>query len=140
MSYTYDKVKTAASNKALAISKFKVSIGSKTQKTDFTAQYDNTTGSIYYKATIDGKEKKFANASDARKAYVEDQQKIASKAISEDFQKYVQTTDTEATTGTTGETRYGARVDDYKAANNTITKVQDAINKVSTQRCTATYV
>ena len=134
MSYTYDKAKTAASNKALAISKFKVSIGNKTQKTDFTAQYDNTTGSIYYKATIDGKEKKFANASDARKAYVEDQQKIASKAISEDFQKYVQTTDTEATTGTTGETRYGARVDDYKAANNTITKVQDAINKVSTQR------
>ena len=27
-----------------------------------------------------------------------------------------------------------ARVDDYKAANETITKVQDAINKVSTQR------
>ena len=59
---------------------------------DFTAQYDSTTGSIYYKATIDGKEKKFENASDARKAYVDDQKKIASKAISEDFQKYVQTT------------------------------------------------
>ena len=87
-----------------------------------------------HQATVDGKEKKFENASDARTAYVEDQKKIASKAISEDFQKYVQTTDTEATTGATGETRYGARVDDYKAANNTITKVQDAINKVSTQR------
>ena len=134
MSYTYVAAKPAASNKALAITSIKKAISAKTVKDDFTAQYDSTTGSIYYKATIDGKEKKFENASDARKAYVDDQKKIASKAISEDFQKYVQTTDTEATTGATGETRYGARVDDYKAANNTITKVQDAINKVSTQR------
>ena len=46
----------------------------------------------------------------------------------------VQTTNTEATKSNKGEIRYGARVDDYKAANETITKVQDAINKVSTQR------
>ena len=39
-----------------------------------------------------------------------------------------------ATKDNNGEIRYGARVDDYKAANETITKVQDAINKVSTQR------
>ena len=134
MSYGYKTDKTATSNKKLAISTFKEKIASKTVSGNFTAQYDNTTGSIYYKATIDGKEKKFGKASAALDAYVKDQQKIASKAISEDFQKYVQTTATEATTGPTGETRYGARVDDYKAANNTITKVQDAINKVSTQR------
>ncbi len=134
MSYKYEAGKTAAENKTAAITQFKASIAQKTVKDDFTAQYDNTTGSVYYKATIDGKEKKFADAATALASYVADQQKIAEKAINEDFQKYVQTTDTEATTNATGETRYGARVDDYKAANNTITKVQDAINKVSTQR------
>ena len=134
MTYTYEAGKTAVSNKKAAISTFKGEISKKVASTGFTAQYDNTTGSIYYKATIDGKEKKFAAVSTALKSYVADQKKIASKAISEDFQKYVQTTDTEATTDAKGVTRYGARVDDYKAANNTITKVQDAINKVSTQR------
>ena len=135
MSYVYDAAgKTAAENKAAAITQFKTSIEKKITKDAFTAQYDNTTGSIYYKATIDGKEKKFADADAAVASYVADQQKIAEKAINEDFQKYVQTKDTEATTNAKGEIRYGARVDDYKAANNTITKVQDAINKVSTQR------
>ena len=135
MSYVYDAAgKTAAENKAAAITQFKTSIEKKITKDAFTAQYDNTTGSIYYKATIDGKEKKFADADVAVASYIADQQKIAEKAINEDFQKYVQTKDTEATTNAKGEIRYGARVDDYKAANNTITKVQDAINKVSTQR------
>ena len=127
MTYTYEAGKTAAANKTAAITQFKASIAQKTTKDDFTAQYDNTTGSVYYKATIDGKEKKFDSADKALASYVADQQKIAEKAINEDFQKYVQTKDTEATTNATGETRYGARVDDYKAANETI-------NKVSTQR------
>ena len=135
MSYVYDAAgKTAAENKTAAITQFKTSIEKKITKDAFTAQYDSTTGSVYYKATIDGKEKKFADADVAVASYIADQQKIAEKAINEDFQKYVQTKDTEATTNAKGEIRYGARVDDYKAANNTITKVQDAINKVSTQR------
>lgn len=102
--------------------------------TNFLAQYDDTTGSVYYKATIDGKEKRFAKASDAFKSYVADQKKIADKAITDDFQKYVQTSASDATAATEGEIRNKARVDDYTAANNTITAVQDAINKVSTQR------
>ena len=102
--------------------------------TNFVAQYDDTTGSVYYKATIDGKEKRFEKASDARNSYIADQKKIADKAITDDFQKYVQTTATEASTGAGGEIRNKARVDDYKSANETITAVQDAINKVSTQR------
>ena len=56
------------------------------------------------------------------------------KLLQKTFQKYVQASATEATKHNNGEIRYGARVDDYKAANETITKVQDAINKVSTQR------
>ena len=134
MSYTYNSKSTAEKNKEHAISQFKGSISKKVTCAAFTAQYDNTTGSIYYKATVDGKELKFKSAEGARKAYVSNQKKLASKAITEDFQKYVQTSATEATKDNKGEIRYGARVDDYKAANETITKVQDAINKVSTQR------
>ena len=134
MLYTYKATSAASKNKALALCQFKQSISNKIAVSAFTAQYDNTTGSIYYKATIDGKEVKYAKASAAKSAYVANQKALASKAITEDFQKYVQATNTEATNNNKGEIRYGARVDDYKAANETITKVQDAINKVSTQR------
>ena len=134
LSYKYAANTTAAKNKTEAIKSFKAQISKKVVSAAFTAQYDNTTGSIYYKATIDGKEKRFAYASKAKKAYLDDQQAKASAAITNDFQKYVQTSTTAGTTGTTGEVRYGARVDDYESANKTITKVQDAINTVSTQR------
>ena len=134
ISYKYAANTTAAKNKELAIKSFKAQISKKVVSAAFTAQYDNTTGSIYYKATIDGKEKRFADASKAKKAYLDDQKAKASAAITNDFQKYVQTSTTAGTTGTQGEVRYGARVDDYESANKTITKVQDAINTVSTQR------
>ena len=134
ISYKYAANTTAAKNKELAIESFKAQISKKVVSAAFTAQYDNTTGSIYYKATIDGKEKRFADASKAKKAYLEDQKAKASAAITNDFQKYVQTSTTAGTTGKQGEVRYGARVDDYESANKTITKVQDAINTVSTQR------
>ena len=134
ISYKYAANTTAAKNKELAIKSFQAQISKKVVSAAFTAQYDNTTGSIYYKATIDGKEKRFADASKAKKAYLDDQKAKASAAITNDFQKYVQTSTTAGTTGTQGEVRYGARVDDYESANKTITKVQDAINTVSTQR------
>lgn len=135
MSFTYDKDGDVATNKAKAISAFQKSISQKIGgKGNFIAQYDDTTGSIYYKATIDGKEKRFADASTARTSYLADQKAIVSKAINDDFQKYVKTSKASATAGGNGEIRNKARVDDYEAANNTITYVQNAINTVSTQR------
>ena len=135
MSFTYDKDTDVATNKANAISAFQKSISQKIgSKGNFIAQYDDTTGSIYYKATIDGKEKRFASATTAQKSYLADQKAIVSKAINDDFQKYVKTSKASATTGGNGEIRNKARVDDYEAANNTITYVQNAINTVSTQR------
>jgi len=135
MSFTYDKDDDVATNKAKAISAFQKSISQKIGgKSNFIAQYDDTTGSIYYKATIDGKEKRFADASTARTSYLADQKAIVSKAINDDFQKYVKTSKASATAGGNGEIRNKARVDDYEAANNTITYVQNAINTVSTQR------
>lgn len=135
MSFTYDKDADVATNKAKAISAFQKSISQKVGSAgNFIAQYDDTTGSIYYKATIDGKEKRFASATTAQKSYLADQKAIVSKAINDDFQKYVKTSKASATTGGNGEIRNKARVDDYEAANNTITYVQNAINTVSTQR------
>lgn len=135
MSFTYDKGDDVATNKAKAISAFQKSISQKVGSAgNFIAQYDDTTGSIYYKATIDGKEKRFASATTAQKSYLADQKAIVSKAINDDFQKYVKTSKASATTGGNGEIRNKARVDDYEAANNTITYVQNAINTVSTQR------
>lgn len=135
MSFTYDKDKDVATNKAKAISVFQKSISQKIGgKGNFIAQYDDTTGSIYYKATIDGKEKRFASATTAQKSYLADQKAIVLKAINDDFQKYVKTSKASATAGGNGEIRNKARVDDYEAANNTITYVQNAINTVSTQR------
>lgn len=135
MSFTYDKGDDVATNKANAISAFQKSILQKVGSAgNFIAQYDDTTGSIYYKATIDGKEKRFASATTAQKSYLADQKAIVSKAINDDFQKYVKTSKASATTGGNGEIRNKARVDDYEAANNTITYVQNAINTVSTQR------
>lgn len=135
MSFEYKTSMTVASNKTSAIAAFQKSISQKVGDAgNFIAQYDDTTGSIYYKATIDGKEKRFASATTARKSYLADQKAIVEKAINDDFQKYVKTSKVSATAGGNGEIRNKARVDDYEAANNTITYVQNAINTVSTQR------
>lgn len=135
MSYTYDTTKTASANQDAAVKQFSKEIASKVGKSFMVAQYDDTTGSVYYKAIIDGKETRFDKAASAASVYAKNQQSIAKKAITDDFQKYVETTATDATVDKNhGEIRNKARVDDYTAANNTITAVQDAINKVSTQR------
>lgn len=135
MSFKYKTSMTVGSNKTSAIAAFKKSISQKVGSAgNFIAQYDDTTGSIYYKATIDGKEKRFASATTAQKSYLADQKAIVEKAINDDFQKYVKTSKASATAGGNGEIRNKARVDDYEAANNTITYVQNAINTVSTQR------
>lgn len=135
MSFKYKTNMTVGSNKTSAIAAFQSLISKKVGSAgNFIAQYDDTTGSIYYKATIDGKEKRFAFASTAKGSYLADQKAIVSKAINDDFQKYVKTSKASATAGGNGEIRNKARVDDYEAANNTITYVQNAINTVSTQR------
>lgn len=135
MSFEYKTSMTVGSNKTSAIAAFQKSISEKVGSAgNFIAQYDDTTGSIYYKATIDGKEKRFASATTAQKSYLADQKAIVKKAINDDFQKYVKTSKASATAGGNGEIRNKARVDDYEAANNTITYVQNAINTVSTQR------
>ena len=133
MSYAYKTKSSQDKNKTNAISAFSKAISDKVKTAAFTAQYDGATGSVYYVAVINGKEKRFSKAEKARSAYVDDQQAIMKSAINNDFHKYVQTSHKDSAVGQ-GEFRNKARVDDYKAANNTITAVQEAINRVSTQR------
>jgi flagellin len=134
MSFAYKASKTQTSNKALAKASFSKAISKAIgTKSNFVAQYDSSTGSIYYKATIGGEEKRYASAGLARSAYIADQKSIMAKALDDDFQKYVSTSAADASVGN-GEFRNKARVDDYASANNTINYVQEAINRVSTQR------
>ena len=134
MSYQYKAKSAMSKNLSEAIKSFGGQLSNKVKSTDFLAQFDSTTGSVYYVATIDGVEKRFEKASSAMKSYVADQKQILSKALKDDFQKYVQTSHVNGEANGTGEVRNKARVDDYEAANNTITAVQEAINRVSTQR------
>ncbi len=100
------------------------------------AQYDANTGSVYYlgKDKDTGAEKRFAAASLAVKATVSFDQKAASKEImGTNFKNYVTTSNTKGNSSTTIQVGRPS-VDSYKVANATLSAVQNAINKVSTQR------
>ena len=58
MSYKYNAKSAASKNKTLQFHSLKNLSLKQVKCTAFIAQYDNTTGSIYYKATVDGKELK----------------------------------------------------------------------------------
>ena len=102
----------------------------------YAAQYDAGTGSIYYigKDKTTGADVRYAAASKALSNTRCWNQKVASKEIMGDnFKNYVTVSATKGTTSTT--TQVGRpSVADYKTANATLSAVQTAINKVSTQR------
>lgn len=133
LSYKYKAASKMSKNLALAKSEFSKKISANIKSKDFTAQFDPTTKSVYYVATINGKEQRFETAKSAKSYYIDDQQRLMHEALDNDFEKYVQTSHVNDKVGS-GEYRNKARVDDYKAANNTIIAVQEAINRVSTQR------
>ena len=133
----YNAQKTQACNQGL----FKKAVWSAISKLDastaYAAQYDATTGSVYFigkDKDNKGVEKRYAKASDALHATNSWNQKVASTEIMGDnFKNYVTTSTTKGTTSTI--TQVGRpSVSDYKTANATLSAVQTAINKVSTQR------
>ena len=102
----------------------------------YAAQYDAGTGSIYYigKDKATGADKRYAAASKALSNTRCWNQKVASKEIMGDnFKNYVTVSATKGTTSTTIQVGRPS-VADYKTANATLSAVQTAINKVSTQR------
>ena len=134
MTYQWNADKTADSNKALAISSFKVAISNAANDAQYAPQLSGA--SIFFK---DSAGSVYANASAAKAADVSIAQGAMSTAVGGSFTKYIDKT---ATTGN-GPTvaSSGAAftmdkpgVDTYARANATITAVQNAINKVSSQR------
>ena len=127
MSYKY-KSATVASNKLSAIATFNKAISAKYTKDNYVAQADGT-----YKALTDGKV--FAKVSDAVKYDVAAAKKEMEAEINKNFTTYFTTSATTAKNALTTYTKTGnACVDNYAAANDSITAIQSAINQVSSQR------
>lgn len=130
-SYTYDSTKDVTANKTAIIASAKDMITNTVTDSAFGAKWNGT--STYYE---DGtSDLKYGTATSAKDGYASAMKIAASNEIDDNFSKYVQLKTTNSTeAATSGILAYGARVDDYKTAGNTINKVQEAINKVSDQR------
>ena len=139
MTYQYNTTMTAASNQAAAIDEFKAAISNAATEDQYAAQLSGA--SIFYVAgsqnTLSGAV--YNTAASARAADVATAISAMSNALTSSFTDYM---DTEAVTGdkapvsVSGVTFSMAKpaVDTYARANATITAVQNAINKVSSQR------
>lgn len=127
-SYQYDTDMTLASNRDAAIASFKDQLSAKYSDGLYAAQIDGT-----YKALTDGK--KFSKASKAKEYDISMAKKEMETEIGNNFTAYLTTSATEATGALSGYTKTGnAAVDNYEVANNSITAIQAAINRVSSQR------
>ena len=132
----YTAGKTKASNQAILKKSVWKAISNMKTSGAYAAQYDATTGSVYYigKDKTSGADTRFEKASSALKATNCWNQKVASTEIMGDnFKNYVQVSATKGTTSTTIQVGRPS-VADYQTANATLSAVQTAINKVSTQR------
>lgn len=132
----YTAGKTKASNQAILKKSVWKAISNMKTSRAYAAQYDATTGSVYYigKDKASGADTRFEKASSALKATNCWNQKVASTEIMGDnFKNYVQVSATKGTTSTTIQVGRPS-VADYQTANATLSAVQTAINKVSTQR------
>ncbi len=132
----YTAGKTKASNQAILKKSVWKAISNMKTSGAYAAQYDATTGSVYYigKDKASGADTRFEKASSALKATNCWNQKVASTEIMGDnFKNYVQVSATKGTTSTTIQVGRPS-VADYQTANATLSAVQTAINKVSTQR------
>lgn len=132
----YTAGKTKASNQAILKKSVWKTISDMKTSGAYAAQYDATTGSVYYigKDKASGADTRFEKASSALKATNCWNQKVASTEIMGDnFKNYVQVSATKGTTSTTIQVGRPS-VADYQTANATLSAVQTAINKVSTQR------
>ena len=140
MKYSYDMGTSQVENLSLANAQFQTSIANLYETSMYAQQVDTTTGSAYYTfkdhAIAEGSTGRYGTAASAQAAEVSAFQKDISNEVMDktNFTKYI-STDTEtakAMAATSGKGIVG--VDNYTTANNSITAIQEAINKVSTQR------
>jgi len=130
--YTYVDTKSKGANILGAIKAFKPQVAAKYTEANYVAQFKNDTGSVFYTGLVTGqnyKTKSAAISADKTKAM-----KDMSAAIKNDFAKYVETSAATATAVAGYTEKRNVSVDNYEVANNSVTAIQEAINKVSSQR------
>ena len=138
MTYAYDSTKSDDENKAAAIESFKTAISNAASEDQYAAKFAGA--SMYYNGTGNTNgAKKYATAASAMKADVASAQGAMSNALTKSWASYMdkeKTTGTKATVLAQGKAFEEKKptVSDYSRANATITAVQTAINKVSSQR------
>lgn len=130
MSYTYRPKSSLDKNTANAISVFKKQLSGKYTSANYAAQFEN--GKVFYKSLVN--DKTYSTVSKAVAGDVSAAKQAMSADVKKNINTYLQTSAVTATALSSYTQNGNARVDTYEMANNSITAIQDAINKVSSQR------
>lgn len=130
MSYTYRPKSSLDKNTANAISVFKKQLSGKYTSANYAAQLEN--GKVFYKSLVN--DKTYDTVSKAVKGDISAAKKAMSADVKKNINTYLQTSAVTANALSSYTQKGNARVDTYEMANNSITAIQDAINKVSSQR------
>lgn len=130
MSYTYRPKSSLDKNTANAISVFKKQLSGKYTSANYAAQFEN--GKVFYKSLVN--DKTYSTVSKAVAGDVSAAKQAMSADVTKNINTYLQTSAVTAKALSSYTQNGNARVDTYEMANNSITAIQDAINKVSSQR------
>lgn len=130
MSYTYRPKSSLDKNTANAISVFKKQLSGKYTSANYAAQFEN--GKVFYKSLVN--DKTYSTVSKAVAGDVSTAKQAMSADVKKNINTYLQTSAVTAKALSSYTQNGNARVDTYEMANNSITAIQDAINKVSSQR------
>ena len=130
MSYTYRPKSSLDKNTANAISVFKKQLSGKYTSANYAAQFEN--GKVFYKSLVN--DKTYDSVSKVVSADIAAAQKAMSADVKKNINTYLQTSAVTAKALSSYTQKGNARVYTYEMANNSITAIQDAINKVSSQR------
>ena len=130
MSYTYRPKSSLDKNTANAISVFKKQLSGKYTSANYAAQFEN--GKVFYKSLVN--DKTYSTVSKAVAGDVSAAKQAMSADVKKNNNTYLQTSAVTAKALSSYTQNGNARVDTYEMANNSITAIQDAINKVSSQR------
>lgn len=134
MTFDYDLGLSAGGNMSNAITQFKGAISNAANPDHYAPQVSGT--SVFYK---DAAGRAYATVQSAMSVEIASAQGVMSNNLANSFAKYVQTENVAATDPTVNASVISfemsrPQVDSYAKANATITAVQGAINKVSSQR------
>lgn len=130
MSYTYRPKSSLDKNTANAIAVFKKQLNGKYTSANYAAQFEN--GKVFYKSLVN--DKTYSAVSKAVAGDVSAAKRAMSADVKKNINTYLQTSAVTAKALSSYTQNGNARVDTYEMANNSITAIQDAINKVSSQR------